>query len=128
MRAVKNRDSAAELAVRRLIFGMGYRYRLHRNDLPGKPDIVLSSKRKIVFVHGCFWHGHSCARGARVPKQNRDYWTRKIGRNQERDQRAVVTLEELGWQTIVIWECEIRDRDSLDTKVRQFLQTEPHAS
>ena len=123
MRAVKDRDSIAELAVRRLIFTMGYRYRLHRNDLPGKPDIVLPSKRKIVFVHGCFWHAHSCARGARIPKQNRDYWKRKIGRNHERDQRAAAALEELGWRTIVIWECETRDRDSLITKLRDFLQT-----
>ena len=81
MRRVKGRDTTPELKVRRLLWSLGARYRLHRKDLPGKPDIVLPGRRLAIFVHGCFWHGHDCARGARVPKQNRDYWLGKVGRN-----------------------------------------------
>ena len=88
MRRVKGRDTAPELAVRRLIWSLGGRYRLHRADLPGKPDIVLSGRRLVVFVHGCFWHGHDCARGARTPKTNRDYWLGKVARNRARDVAA----------------------------------------
>ena len=85
MRAVKSHDTKPELLVRRAIHCMGYRYRLHRKDLPGKPDVVFPSRKKIIFVHGCFWHGHDCARGARMPKSNRSYWVSKISRNRERD-------------------------------------------
>ena len=85
MRAVKGKDTKPELLVRRLVHGMGYRYRLHRKDLPGKPDLTFAGRRRVIFVHGCFWHGHDCARGARVQKNNRDYWLGKIGRNRGRD-------------------------------------------
>ena len=84
MSRIKGRDTKPELKVRRLLYGMGYRYRLHRKDLPGKPDIVFGSRRKVIFVHGCFWHGHSCKRGRRVPKSNVEYWQTKIARNVER--------------------------------------------
>jgi len=109
MQAVKSKDTAPELAVRRLAHGMGYRFRLHHKDLPGTPDLVFPRLHKALFVHGCFWHGHDCARGARVPVQNRAYWTQKIARNRDRDQVAVSALAALGWKVVVLWECEVRD-------------------
>lgn len=121
MRAVKGADTTPELAVRRLAHGMGFRFRLHRRDLPGKPDLTFPSLRKVIFVHGCFWHGHDCARGARVPVQNRDYWTRKVARNAERDRNAQSALQRLGWKSLVVWECEIRDQARLRRALRRFL-------
>jgi DNA mismatch endonuclease (patch repair protein) len=88
MRAVRSEDTRPEMLIRRILHGLGYRYRLHDKTLPGKPDLVFTGRRKVVFVHGCFWHGHDCARGARVPKSNADYWTGKIGRNRERHDAA----------------------------------------
>ena len=107
MRRVRSADTAPEMAVRRLCHALGYRYRLHRRDLPGKPDLVFPARRKAVFVHGCFWHGHDCKRGARVPRKNRAYWLRKISRNRDRDSANCVLLARDGWDTLVIWECEI---------------------
>ncbi len=121
MRAVKGANTMPELAVRRLAHGMGFRFRLHRKDLPGKPDLTFPRLRKVIFVHGCFWHGHDCARGARVPVQNRDYWTRKVARNAERDRIAQSELQRLGWKSLVVWECEIRDQDRLRRALRRFL-------
>ena len=113
MRRVKSSATAPELAVRRLIWSLGGRYHLNRADLPGKPDIVLPGRRLAIFVHGCFWHGHDCARGARVPKANRDYWVGKVGRNRERDAVARAALAELGWRVETVWECELRDPGAL---------------
>lgn len=121
MRAVKGANTMPELAVRRLAHGMGFRFRLHRKDLPGKPDLTFPRLRKVIFVHGCFWHGHDCARGARVPVQNRDYWTRKVARNAERDRIAQSELQRLGWKSLVVWECEIRDQNRLRRALRRFL-------
>ena len=121
MRAVKGSDTEPEMAVRRLAHQMGYRYRLHRSDLAGKPDLVFPGLRKVVFVHGCFWHGHDCRRGARVPVQNREYWTRKISRNQERDQAAQASLKSSGWDVAVFWECEVKDKDWTARHLRNFL-------
>lgn len=121
MRAVKGADTTPELAVRRLAHGMGFRFRLHRKDLPGKPDLAFPRLRKVIFVHGCFWHGHDCARGARVPVQNRDYWTRKVARNVERDRNAQSELQRLGWKSLVVWECEIKDQECLRRTLRRFL-------
>ena len=121
MRTVKGSDTAPELTLRRLAHGLGYRFRLHRSDLPGKPDMVFPGRRKIIFVHGCFWHGHSCQRGNRIPKGNRDYWLRKIARNRERDQAASAALTTLGWQVAVFWECEIKDQESIAGHLRSFL-------
>lgn len=121
MRAVKGQDTAPEMTVRRLVYGMGYRYRLHRKDLPGKPDLVFPSRRKVVFVHGCFWHGHDCKRGARIPKTNRDYWEKKIDRNRRRDARHYEDLERTGWSVMVIWECQLKDRDALTGRIAEFL-------
>lgn len=121
MRAVKGQDTRPELAVRRMVHGLGYRYRLHRKDLPGKPDLAFPGRRKVIFVHGCFWHGHECARGARQPKSNVDYWRRKIGRNAARDREAQRSLRAEGWRTLVVWECELKKADRVARRVRRFL-------
>jgi DNA mismatch endonuclease (patch repair protein) len=117
MRRVKGRDTGPERVVRRLLTGLGVRYRLQRRDLPGSPDIVLPGRRLAIFVHGCFWHGHDCRRGARAPKANADYWAAKLARNRARDQTAQASLAELGWRTAVIWECEMKDEAALAVRL-----------
>ncbi len=114
MRAVKSRDTAPELAVRRAAHALGLRFRLGRSDLPGKPDLVFPSRRVALFVHGCFWHVHDCARGARMPQTNRAYWQAKIARNIARDLASLASLRKLGWKPAVIWECEARDAAKLE--------------
>jgi DNA mismatch endonuclease (patch repair protein) len=109
MRAVKSRDTAPEMKVRRAVHAMGLRYRLHRKDLPGSPDLVFPGRRLVLFVHGCFWHGHDCRRGARLPATNADYWRAKIGRNTARDKAGGKALTKMGWRHAIIWECETRD-------------------
>ena len=121
MQAVKSKDTAPELTVRRLAHGMGYRYRLHRKDLPGKPDMVFPGCRKVIFIHSCFWHGHECRRGNRIPEGNRDYWLKKIARNKERDQAAATALKALGWKVRIFWECEIKDQDMVVKNLQRFL-------
>lgn len=121
MRRVKSSATVPELAVRRLVWSLGGRYRLNRADLPGKPDIVLAGRRLAIFVHGCFWHGHDCARGARVPKANRDYWVGKVARNRERDAAARRALEGMGWRVESIWECELKDAGALKVRVADLL-------
>jgi DNA mismatch endonuclease (patch repair protein) len=125
MRQVKGRGTTPERKVRKLLTGMGLRYRLHRKDLPGAPDIVMGGRRIALFVHGCFWHGHDCARGARVPKQNRDYWTAKIGRNRSRDERTRAALEAGGWTPIIVWECELKDEAALKARLAAALYARP---
>jgi len=120
MQAVKTRDTGPELAVRRLLHGMGYRYRLHPRGLPGKPDIVFVSRRKVVFVHGCFWHGHGCAKG-RLPKSRLDYWRAKIEANVDRDRTKIEQLEAQGWNVAVVWQCETAQRDALASRLKEFL-------
>lgn len=124
MRAVKSRDTSPERAVRRTVCALGYqrRYRLHGRGLPSKPDLVLASMRKAIFVHGCFWHGHACRRGARAPKNNAAYWSAKIARNRARDASALQALAALGWRTLVIWECQARDQNALTRRLRRFLE------
>lgn len=122
MRAVKDRDTGPELTVRRTAHAMGYRYRLRRKDLPGRPDLVFVSRRKVIFVHGCFWHQHDCSRGARIPKSRQDYWVPKLRRNVERDSRNIEKLRELGWDALTIWECEIRDISGLQRILLDFLK------
>lgn len=121
MRAVRSRDTGPEMVVRRLAHGMGYRYRLHRKDLPGAPDLAFPSRRKAVFVHGCFWHWHDCPRGDRMPKSNRDYWMRKLSRNRARDAEHGKRLRGMGWGVLTIWECQIGDRGALRARLRAFL-------
>jgi DNA mismatch endonuclease (patch repair protein) len=121
MRRVKGRDTTPELKVRRALTKLGARYRLHRKDLPGNPDIVLPGRRLALFVHGCFWHGHDCARGARVPKQNRDYWVAKVARNRARDARTREDLATQGWRVETIWECEMKDAEALCARLADLL-------
>ncbi len=108
MRAVKSINTRPEVKLRKALHRLGYRYRLHRKNLPGKPDIVFPGRKKVIFLHGCFWHGHDCARGARTPKTNTAYWRAKISSNRQRDDAHLQALHELGWETLVIWECEIK--------------------
>lgn len=123
MRAVKSRDTVPEMIVRRMVHAMGKRYRLHRADLPGKPDLTFPRLKKIIFVHGCFWHGHYCKRGARQPKDNADYWKQKISRNKERDAKVQETLQSMGWNIMVIWECELKNKEGLTETVKSFLDS-----
>lgn len=125
MRRVKGRDTTPEMTVRRALTRLGARYRLHRKDLPGSPDIVMPGRRLALFVHGCFWHGHDCARGARVPKQNRDYWVAKIGRNVARDARNREALAAQGWRVEAIWECELKDAAALAQRLCALLRCHP---
>ena len=122
MRAVKSRDTTPEIAVRKLVHGMGYRYRLYRENLPGKPDLVFAGRKKVVFVHGCFWHRHNCARGARTPKSNQDYWIPKLDRNQQRDRQVRSQLRRLGWKSLVIWECQTKNPKKLANRIKSFLE------
>ena len=121
MRAVPGWNTTPELAVRRLLTAEGVRYRLHRRDLPGSPDIVLGPRRLAIFVHGCFWHGHSCARGARVPKSNTAYWVAKVVRNRARDAASVAALAALGWRAETVWECELKQPAALAARLRGLL-------
>lgn len=121
MKAVKSCNTTPELKVRRVLHQMGYRYRLHRKDLPGKPDIVFGRSRKVIFVHGCFWHGHNCKRGNRMPATNVEYWQKKISGNVQRFLKQLEQLQEAGWKPLVLWECELRDLSGLDQRLREFL-------
>jgi len=121
MRQIKSKGTKPELVVRRALWRLGGRYRLHRKDLPGSPDIVLTGRRLAIFVHGCFWHGHDCARGARVPKANRDYWLGKVARNRARDAAARLGLEAGGWSVETIWECELKDAAALKARLAALL-------
>ncbi len=121
MRRVRSKDSAAELAVRRLVHGLGYRYRLHGKGLAGHPDLVFAGRRKVIFVHSCFWHQHlGCAR-ARVPSSNQDYWVAKLARNVARDKAVARKLRADGWGVLTIWECRLANSCSLAKRVRRFL-------
>ena len=121
MAAVKSRDTKPELFVRRLIHRLGYRFRVHRRDLPGVPDIVLPRHHKIINVHGCFWHIHTCAHGRRAPVNNACYWrTKRLG-NVSRDKRNLRALRKLGWTVFTVWECDIRDAERLTERLSRFL-------
>ncbi len=127
MRAVKSRDTEPELKVRRAAHAIGLRFRLGRDDLPGKPDLVFPARRVALFVHGCFWHGHDCPRGARVPQANRAYWTAKISRNIARDRVTLETLRTQGWKPAVIWECETKDAKTLSRLLARRVGRPPQA-
>ena len=121
MRRVKGRNTSPELKVRKALTGLGVRYRLNRKDLPGSPDIVMAGRRLAIFVHGCFWHGHDCARGSRVPKANREYWTAKVARNVARDARTAADLAAAGWRVETIWECDLKDAAALKARLERML-------
>lgn len=125
MRAVKSQNTTPELFVRSLLHRLGCRFSLNRSDLPGKPDIVLPSRGCIILVHGCFWHGHTCARGRRQPVTNGRYWRMKIERNRHRDRRALNALRRKGWRVLVVWECETRDQIKLAKRLATFLAAKP---
>jgi DNA mismatch endonuclease, patch repair protein len=121
MRAIRSKGMKPEMIVRRLAYALGYRYRLHRKDLPGKPDLVFIGRRKAIFVHGCFWHQHPDCREGRPPGSNTDYWTPKLSRNIERDVENERKLRESGWQVMTIWECETKNADDLKHRIMAFL-------
>jgi DNA mismatch endonuclease (patch repair protein) len=128
MRAVKSRDTSPERAVRALLRPIARGYRLHRADLPGKPDVVYASRKLVIFVHGCFWHGHNCARGARSPKTNAEYWLAKIARNRDRDIRTLAAYAAMGWRALVVYECELKDKAPLSARFAEALRTQEAAS
>ena len=121
MQANKGKNTKPEMVVRRLVHGMGYRYRLHRKDLPGKPDLVFGPRRKVIFVHGCFWHGHACPAGSKTITVREGYWTEKRCRNHDRDARAECDLTAAGWGVKVVWECDLRDVEAIAPRLRDFL-------
>lgn len=121
MAKVRSQDTQPEMLVRCLVFKMGYRYRLHRRSLPGKPDLVFSSRRKAIFIHGCFWHGHNCRLGDRLPKTRIEFWTNEISTNRARDETNLMKLTEMGWEVLVIWECQLKESLVLEQKIIAFL-------
>lgn len=121
MGRIRGKDTKPEMTVRRLAHGLGYRYRLHRADLPGSPDLVFPGRRKVVFVHGCYWHRHQNCRFAYVPKSNEAFWSRKFAANVARDRQAVIDLEAQGWGTLVIWECEVKDSNLVASRLSAHL-------
>lgn len=121
MSKIKGGNTAPEMIVRRLVFSMGYRYRLHRKDLPGRPDLVFRSRKSVVFVHGCFWHQHKGCKKATIPKTRTEFWSKKLNRNAERDVEVRKALTKLGWRVLTIWECETKEPNNLTVKIREFL-------
>ena len=123
MRQVKGRDTSPEKIVRSLLHRMGYRFRLQRDDLPGKPDIVLPRLKTVVFVNGCFWHRHSGCKRATTPATNVDYWQTKFARNVARDARNQAELEKMGWRVVIVWECELKDKTTLEKRLDDYLKS-----
>lgn len=121
MSRIRGKNTKPEMTVRRMIHGAGYRYRLHDKRLPGKPDLVFAGRRKVIFVHGCFWHSHSCRVGERAPQQNAEFWAAKRARTFERDAGQLERLREAGWQPLVVWECELKDHEALLERLSAFL-------
>jgi DNA mismatch endonuclease (patch repair protein) len=121
MAKVKSKGTKPEMLVRRLVYSMGYRYRLHGLKLPGHPDLVFTGRRKVIFVHGCFWHRHDGCRLARLPKSRLDFWLPKLEGNRLRDADKLGQLDQLGWNVLVIWECELKDLNSLEKRLKSFL-------
>jgi DNA mismatch endonuclease (patch repair protein) len=120
MAAVHTRDTGAEKAVRSIVHRLGFRYSLTRDDLPGRPDLVLVSRRKVIFVHGCFWHGHSCRYG-RLPKSRSEYWKPKIAVNKARDRRQANGLRKAGWSVMIVWQCQLKKKDALEARIEDFV-------
>jgi DNA mismatch endonuclease, patch repair protein len=124
MSRIRGSDTRPEMVVRRMAHAMGYRFRLHRRDLPGTPDLVFPGRRKVVFVHGCFWHRHEGCRNASRPKSRVEFWQAKFRANVDRDRRALAGLAELGWDVLVIWECETKEPDTVARRLRDFLDNQ----
>ena len=121
MASVGTKNTCAEMVVRRLVHKMGYRYSLHRADLPGSPDLVFPSRKKVIFVHGCFWHGHNCRYG-KLPKSRQNYWKQKIGKNRLRDNKQCRELSRQGWGVLIVWQCQLRSPEVLIEKIDNFLE------
>jgi DNA mismatch endonuclease (patch repair protein) len=121
MRRIRSKNTAPELIVRSIVYGLGFRYRIHVADLPGKPDIVLRKLRKAIFVHGCFWHQHAACRDGRLPSSRQDYWKPKFERNAIRDSEHLALLHAKGWDVLIVWECMIKARAALEKEIKQFL-------
>ena len=121
MSRIRSRDTGPEMAVRRIVHGMGYRYRLHRSDMPGTPDLVFGPRRKVIFVHGCFWHRHEDCHLARLPKSRLEFWQPKLEANRIRDERNRYELTRKDWEVLVVWECEIKQESRLRQRIREFL-------
>ncbi|MEP3049580.1 MAG: very short patch repair endonuclease [Roseibium sp.] len=122
MSKIKGVNTAPEMIVRRLVFSKGYRYRLHRKNLPGRPDLVFPSRKSVIFVHGCFWHQHTRCNKATTPKTRTAFWTKKLSRNVERDIEIVKALTSLGWRVLTIWECETKEPERLTGRISEFLE------
>ena len=122
MRQVKSKDTRPEIVVRKLISLMGYRYRLHRKDLPGCPDLVFSVGKKVIFINGCYWHRHTCKKGRSKPETNKDFWRTKFYRTKQRDKENRKKLKKLGWQILTIWECQIKNVEKLKKMVTEFIE------
>ena len=120
MQSVKTKDTGPEIKLRKALYAAGYRFRLHRKDLPGRPDIVFPGRRKAIFVHGCFWHGHDCSKG-RASKSRTEYWEPKLEANKARDARNLTDLAEHGWESFVIWQCDLGDMDNVMSRLGTFL-------
>lgn len=121
MARIRSRDTKPELILRKLVHGMGYRYRLNRRDVVGNPDLAFIGRRKALFLHGCFWHRHDCPAGRRVPKSRLDFWEEKFSKNVERDALVSEQLRKAGWRLLVVWECQLRDLTKVARKIRKFL-------
>ncbi len=122
MRRIRSKDTKPELVVRKLVRSLGFTgYRIRRKDIPGKPDLAWIGRKLAIFVHGCFWHGHNCKEGIRKPKSSVDYWLSKIERNRQRDHAQQATLESLGWQALVVWECELQNSGEVAARIKHFV-------
>lgn len=121
MRSIKGKDTSPEMMVRRMVHALGCRYRLHVTSLPGRPDLVFPSRRRVIFVHGCFWHRHRCRKGRSLPASRIAFWRRKLELNAQRDRRVRRRLRTLGWSVLVIWECQLRRPDRVRRKLERFL-------
>ena len=123
MSRVSGSNTKPEIAVRSLLHNMGYRFRLHRKDLPGKPDVTLPKHKKVIFVHGCFWHGHAGCPRSKRPTTNQEFWREKLDKNSERDKAAINALKQLGWEITTVWTCEVNDTNKLKIKLLSFLES-----
>ncbi|MDP8234201.1 MAG: DNA mismatch endonuclease Vsr [Candidatus Saelkia tenebricola] len=120
MSLIRSTDTKPEIIVRKLLHSLGYRFRLHKKGLPGKPDIVLKKHKTVIFVHGCFWHQHKGCKRSNIPKSNTSYWKPKLNRNVKRDKKHKADLKRIGWKTIVIWECETKNLGKLEKKIKKI--------
>jgi DNA mismatch endonuclease (patch repair protein) len=123
MASISGKDTKPELIIRKLLYSLGYRYRLHYSSLPGKPDLVFPGKRKVIFIHGCFWHRHDCSKGKSMPKNNSEFWQKKLFDNENRDSGNIRDLKKLGWDVFVIWTCELKHLELLAVNLHTYLQT-----